>query len=322
MLKPLKKLTEAVEASQILNPFSLAPEAVQHRFLDEASNTLILLPSHETYYSNLVSRNFPLLKTDEQAKIRKARIGIVGQGTVGGNVALAMARYGFEDFRTCDHDSFDFHNMNRQPVDLLHLGANKAEHIAAQISRVNPFAKVEIFEPLSETNIDSFVASCDIVVSALDNVRLMILLNHSAMRQKIPVLLGTDVGSRVLMDVFDYRKNIELMNGRVSLEDLNLPYLALVMKIVGAERLPLEMLEALFLRLEGKIDYFAQTMVSANISTSLLIEATVLLLLGKTLKSSAVVDAIDSLAQTSELRQRQWEAAQAKMKTMLSAPQA
>lgn len=293
-----------------VNPFHLPPEEISNAFYDRSYQRIVVLPEHEEFYAQMTSRNYPLVSAEEQQVLRTARIGIAGQGTVGGNLAIALAHYGFENLRVSDPDEFDITNLNRQPTNLFGVGENKANHVAYQMSCLNPFMQIDVFDPVDTTNLDVFVEGCDVVVSALDNPLLILGLNQAAAKQHIPVLLGTDLGSNVLLDIFDYRETSELMHGRVSEEDLALPMVQVVLKIIGLENIPLEMLHAFQMRLNQDIDYFAQTIVAANICSSMLLEGISHVLLNKPVQRTTSVDVLDVVmqAEARDDRRQQWEA--------------
>lgn len=294
---PRSRWADALADATFANPFGLEHDAIGAVFSDRRTGRTLALPRHESFYQTLTSRNYPLTDHQEQQTLRKARVAVAGQGTVGGNLVLALARYGFEHLRVSDPDHYDPSNVNRQQVDLFDVGENKAEHNAYQMLRINPFAEVDVRPPLTDDNVADFVDGCDVLVCALDDLKLVLKLNQIAMQKGIPVLLGTDLGSRVLLDVFDYRKpETALLNGRVNAKDANLPYMQLAMKLVGLRNLPVEMMDALLMRLEGKIEYFAQTVVAANMVSSTLLESLKFVLLDKPINSSTHVDLTDTLA--------------------------
>ncbi len=287
--------TDLKAEAEIYNPFSLAEDEIQSYFYDATNKRLLCMPGHDHFYKTLTSRNYPLVAHDEQSRLRQAKIGIAGQGTVGGNLAVALARHGFEHLWTSDHDTFDLSNLNRQPTDLFSIGKNKAESIAEQIAAINPFAEVQIKEPLSLENVEDFVASCEIVVSALDNPALIIALNRTAQAQKKPLLLGTDLGNKVLLDVFDYRQEIPLLHGRIQDGDEKLPPLQQVIKIVGIENGSLEMLQAIQRLIAGEISYFAQTNVAAQVCAALLLTGIKNLVLDKPIVPTSYVDVLEAV---------------------------
>lgn len=305
----------------VFNPFNLEDDAIKTAFHDRLARRIVVLPKHEEFYATLTSRNYPFVSMDQQHVLKNAKVAIAGQGTVGGNLAISMLRYGFENFRIADIDEFDVSNLNRQPTNLFGIGENKASHNAYQMLCINPFANIEVSPPLSDENLEAFVKDADVVVSALDNVQLIIKLNQVALKYKKPVLLGTDVGSRVLLDVFDYRHTDKLLNGRITEDDLNLPYLQLVMKIIHPEKMPVEMLEAMMMRMGGKIDYFAQTVVSASVCSAVLIEGLKFVLLNKPIQQSTYIDVIDSVAlkKYKSLRQSAWNNAVTQLRATMQA---
>jgi outer membrane cobalamin receptor len=70
------------------------------------------------------------------------------------------------------------------------------------------------------------------------------------------------------------------------------------------------MLNAFQMRLDQEIDYFAQTIVAANVCSSMLIEGISHVLLDKPIKHTASVDVLDVVMQTNaqSYRREQWEA--------------
>lgn len=305
-----------------LNPFGLEETEAPIILYDPRSQRYLLLPDHDTFYETLVSRSYPLVSHEAQQQIRKAKIGIAGQGTVGGNLVVAMARYGFENIRTSDPDIFEVTNLNRQPCNLFTVGNEKASEVAYQAQAINPFMQIEQFDPVTTENLESFVRGCDVVVSALDNTRLIVGLNIEARKQKVPVVLGTDVGSGILLDVFDYRQTDNLMHGRVLESDMDLPAIQLIFKFLGIDNFPVEMLEALQMRMRGELDYFSQTIVSANMCSSALIKAVSALVTGQPLRKSTSVDLLSVLLTEEDeaLRQQKRTEIVAALKQMLGLP--
>lgn len=78
-----------------------------------------------------------------QRKIETQKVGIVGAGGLGSQVAQALAYTGVREFVIVDDDRLDETNMNRQagavPSDV---GRLKAEFAADLIRRINPAAEV------------------------------------------------------------------------------------------------------------------------------------------------------------------------------------
>ncbi len=105
---------------------------------------------------------------------------------------------------------------------------NKAKVIAAQLYAIDPFLNVYIYdEGIDEKNIESFLGEkdgepkTDVVVEEVDDPRIKIFIRQEARRRGLPVVMVTDIGSAVQLDVlrYDKDKNLPLSFG-ISDEEL------------------------------------------------------------------------------------------------------
>ncbi|TSC83752.1 MAG: UBA/ThiF-type NAD/FAD binding protein [Parcubacteria group bacterium Gr01-1014_13] len=105
---------------------------------------------------------------------------------------------------------------------------NKAKVIAGQLYAVDPFLNVYIYdEGIDEKNIDSFLGQyegeprTDVVVEEVDDPRIKILIRQEARKRGLPMVMVTDIGSAVQLDVlrYDKDKNLPLSYG-ISDEEL------------------------------------------------------------------------------------------------------
>ena len=118
------------------------------------------------------ARNIPALTRAECEVLRQKRILVVGCGGLGGHIIDQLARIGVGFLRVVDGDVFEASNLNRQLLSSVPLlGVSKAKAAADHIARVNPDVAVEAAEAfLSESNAESLLENCDIVMDALDNI--------------------------------------------------------------------------------------------------------------------------------------------------------
>ena len=94
-------------------------------------------------YENYFERNYGVFTAEEQTRIRKSKIVIVGNGGIGGLVAVILARSGIENFVLYDFDEYSISNLNRQIGCFQDtIGRKKAEVIKEQILAINPQANV------------------------------------------------------------------------------------------------------------------------------------------------------------------------------------
>jgi tRNA A37 threonylcarbamoyladenosine dehydratase len=97
-------------------------------------------------YEQLFERNYGVFSPEEQERIRKAKVVIIGTGGIGGVVATTLARSGVGHFVLYEHDVYQPSNMNRQITCFVDtLGDNKAESVRDSLLKINPEAEVTVF---------------------------------------------------------------------------------------------------------------------------------------------------------------------------------
>ncbi|MDI6630906.1 MAG: HesA/MoeB/ThiF family protein [Bacillota bacterium] len=127
-------------------------------------------------------RNIGTLTPDEEKKIQKAKVCIVGCGGLGGYVVEMLARLGVGCLTVVDGDSFEESNLNRQILaDTASLGRNKAITAQERVRAINPRVKVNAFSQyLSGDNSREILAGHDLVIDALDDIDTRFLLQETA----------------------------------------------------------------------------------------------------------------------------------------------
>ncbi len=128
------------------------------------------------------------------ADLVRLRIAIVGVGSVGGMIAEALARTGFEDIILIDFDRVERHNLDRlvyatrNDIGKLKVAVD-AEHLSVRATaepfRVDPVAAA-VYEE------DGFRAAldCDVIFSCVDRPWGRYVLNLIAYAHLIPVVDG------------------------------------------------------------------------------------------------------------------------------------
>lgn len=211
------------------------------------SNTLIHVLPEAEWHEARTGRNRNLITDDEQKIFAKSVVAIAGL-SVGSHVALTITMMGgAHKMVLADPDVLSLSNLNRIRSGASQIGRSKIELVAAQIYDMNPYAELVLFpEGITEENVARFFddAGVDILVEETDNLGLKILLREEAKKRKIPVVMGTDNGDGVILDVerFDLHSDLALFNGAIgdiSIEEFKkfppqeLPKLAT--KIAGPE---------------------------------------------------------------------------------------
>ena len=121
-------------------------------------------------YEEAFSRHLGLIAPEEQARLRKARVAIVGMGGVGGIHLITLTRLGIGKFHLADPDIFEIANLNRQyGATARGLGRPKVEVMAEEALVINPELEIRTFrEPIGPSNIDAFLDGADIVLDGID----------------------------------------------------------------------------------------------------------------------------------------------------------
>jgi sulfur carrier protein ThiS adenylyltransferase len=102
--------------------------------------------------------------------LHNARVGIVGLGGLGSNIAVALTRLGVSNLYLYDFDKVELSNLNRQYYFLDDVGEYKANALAKHLRRINPCAALhsQVIK-VTEDNIPALLGDCDIICEALDN---------------------------------------------------------------------------------------------------------------------------------------------------------
>ena len=117
------------------------------------------------------SRTRKLTGDEGLARLRAAKVLIVGVGGVGSYAAEAIARAGIGSITLMDGDSVQPSNLNRQLIALTStLGRNKAEAMAERIRDIDPDTEVTAIGRFYGEDDELDLTGFDWVVDAIDSV--------------------------------------------------------------------------------------------------------------------------------------------------------
>jgi molybdopterin/thiamine biosynthesis adenylyltransferase len=129
------------------------------------------MPSPTSWcYEEAFARNVGLISPEEQQRLRRTRIAIVGMGGVGGVHAVTFARLGVGAFTIADPDTFAIANTNRQyGATVKAMARSKVEVMAEVLRDINPEVDLRIIpEPLCADNVQEFFKDADLFVDGID----------------------------------------------------------------------------------------------------------------------------------------------------------
>jgi tRNA A37 threonylcarbamoyladenosine dehydratase len=140
-----------------------------------------------------------LYGADGLARLRAARVVVVGIGGVGSWAAEALARSAVGHLRLVDLDHIAESNTNRQIHALDgEYGKSKVLAMAERIAGINPACAVTAVDEFAdESNAGALVAGTDFVIDCSDQVRAKTALVTSASRARVAIISCGAAGGRV-----------------------------------------------------------------------------------------------------------------------------
>lgn len=125
-----------------------------------------------------------------QARLRAARVLVIGVGGLGSPALFYLAAAGVGTLGIVDNDRVSLSNLNRQ---LLYtpaeLGQSKVEQAARRLRAFNPELTINPYMTrVSRENGLSLVAAYDLVVEATDNLATKDLINELCVRAEVPLV--------------------------------------------------------------------------------------------------------------------------------------
>lgn len=145
-------------------------------------------------------RTVRLIGAEGAARLRAARVLVVGLGGVGGYAAEMLARTGVGDLTLIDADCVETTNLNRQIIATRDtIGQPKAMLFAERFHSVNPETHINaIRDFVTPGNAEGLAAGgFDFIVDAIDTVAPKTALLAECLRQKTPVISSMGAGGRL-----------------------------------------------------------------------------------------------------------------------------
>ncbi len=131
-----------------------------------------------------------------QAKLKQARVLVIGAGGLGSPVLLYLAAAGVGTLGIVDDDTVSLSNLQRQVLfDTRDVGFLKAERAATRLRELNPNVAIELHAArLGAENAEALAARYDVVVDGSDNWTTRYLASDCCFRAGRPLVTGS-VGS-------------------------------------------------------------------------------------------------------------------------------
>lgn len=214
--------------------------------------TVKISPEDE-YYRQRTDRNRNLITPEEQIKFRNCKIGIAGLSVGSAILETLVLSGGPKKIKLADPDTVEISNLNRMKATLINLGQNKTEVAARRAWEIDPFADIELWtDGIKEESLDDFMTGLDIFIDEMDNLRLKVLSRLVCRRLKVAVLMATDLGDKVMLDIerFDHESERPIFHGSVNLNPEDLKEVSkddwhkIASQIMGSENMPKRLTES------------------------------------------------------------------------------
>ncbi|MEO6656395.1 MAG: ThiF family adenylyltransferase [Pyrinomonadaceae bacterium] len=134
-----------------------------------------------------------------QERLTNSRILLVGCGALGAAHAEMLARAGVGKLRIVDRDFVEYTNLQRQTLFKESDAAErlpKAVAAKTRIAEINSEIEVEaIIADVNNSNIESLIEDCDLVLDGTDNFQVRYLLNDACIKHSKTWIYGAAVSS-------------------------------------------------------------------------------------------------------------------------------
>jgi len=141
-------------------------------------------------------RNRQAISVSDQLTMFRSCVCVVGCGGLGCYVIEELARLGVGKIVVVDPDVFEEHNLNRQLFSSpTNLGTAKVNVAASRIGEINPAVTlIPVQAAFSLKNGVSLLDGCQIVVDALDSIKVRLDLAAICTSKSIPLVHGAIAG--------------------------------------------------------------------------------------------------------------------------------
>jgi molybdopterin/thiamine biosynthesis adenylyltransferase len=131
-----------------------------------------------------------------QAKLREARVVVIGAGGLGHPVASYLAGAGIGHITIVDHDVIELTNLHRQvQFTEADIGQPKAETLMNACRQLN--AEIEICgtnERLTPDNVAALCAEANLVIDAADSFAVTYILSDFCKAESLPLISASVLG--------------------------------------------------------------------------------------------------------------------------------
>lgn len=141
-------------------------------------------------------RNRNMISTDDQLRLFRSRVAVIGCGGLGGYIIEELARLGIGCIVAIDPDIFEEHNLNRQLLSSPRmLGKAKVEAALARVAEINPAVTLlPVKDAYCPANGPALLDGVTVAVDGLDSISCRLQLAETCAGLGIPMVHGAIAG--------------------------------------------------------------------------------------------------------------------------------
>ena len=157
----------------------------------------------QRYSSHLVLEE---IGEEGQAKLKNAKILIIGVGGLGSPSILYLAAAGIGTLGLVDFDTVEENNLQRQIIhSVKNLKKSKLESAKESILNLNPEVKLNLHNTrINEKNAE-IVKDYDIIIDCTDNLQVRYSINDACLKFNKPLIYGGISKFEGQVSVFNYK---------------------------------------------------------------------------------------------------------------------
>ena len=206
------KTDDSVARERFIAPIMRQGDRFGKWFYFPWSNKLVQYPDEKDHRDLLTFRNRYLINPEQQSKLGGAVIAYAGL-SVGMKVLEDTIHSGMgRKVIIADPDRLSIMNLNRLNAGMEEVGMRKTDIAGIRVSEVNPYIRqVHFRSGITPYNVHAIAEQhrVDLVYEHVDHLQTKILLRKNARKERIPLIMATDIGDRSLIDIERYDEGFE-----------------------------------------------------------------------------------------------------------------
>jgi tRNA threonylcarbamoyladenosine dehydratase len=277
-----------------LKKYSTLSDSLKNKWVNNAQFVLSTL------------RNRLLISKDEQNTLKNKVVVFLGLSVGSHAVNSWMMESRAKTIKISDPDDVSPTNLNRLNSTWSEIGDSKVNVVKRNIFGKNPRTVVHSFKTQKISDIEQIIIKspkADLIVEQVDNLEAKLTIRKLAKQYAIPVIMATDVGDNVFLDIerYDIDAKTKFFNDRIkNIENIDFTKLSqkdrigMSVGLVGLEHNSERMLESL-MSIGSKIKTWPQLGTTALIAGAVIAKTIRKIFIGEKIKSGRYYFCFDDI---------------------------